>query len=76
MTHPIPEDYPIGPTRRDCLKTVSAGFGWLALAGLCQQEAQAYESPLAPKRPHFPARETRNFSLYARRSFTGRKLRL
>ncbi len=48
-----------GSTRRDCLKTVSAGFGWLALAGLCQQEAQAYESPLAPKRPHFPARAKR-----------------
>ncbi len=59
MTHPIPEEFPIGPTRRDCLKTVSAGFGWLALAGLCQQEAEAYESPLAPKRPHFPARAKR-----------------
>jgi len=59
VTHPIPEEFPIGPTRRDCLKTVSAGFGWLALAGLCQQEAEAYESPLAPKRPHFPARAKR-----------------
>ncbi|MCH9652838.1 MAG: DUF1501 domain-containing protein [Planctomycetes bacterium] len=55
----MPEEFPIGPTRRDCLKTVSAGFGWLALAGLCQQEAEAYESPLAPKRPHFPARAKR-----------------
>ena len=59
MTYPISEDFPIGPTRRDCLKTVSAGFGWLALAGLCQQEAQAHESPLAPKQPHFPARAKR-----------------
>ena len=46
-------------SRRDCLKSASAGFGWLALAGLCQHEASAYESPLAPKQPHFPARAKR-----------------
>ncbi|MDA1018200.1 MAG: DUF1501 domain-containing protein, partial [Planctomycetota bacterium] len=49
----------IGLNRRDCLKTASAGFGWLALAGLCQDELRALESPLAPKRPHFAARAKR-----------------
>lgn len=31
----------------------------LALAGLCEREAQANSSPLAPKRPHFAARAKR-----------------
>jgi hypothetical protein len=48
-----------GMTRRDCLMTASAGFGWLALAGLCQAEAHAYKSPLAAKQPHFAARAKR-----------------
>jgi hypothetical protein len=46
-------------TRRAMLRTASAGFGWLALAGLCEQEARAYDDPLAPKLPHFPARAQR-----------------
>lgn len=41
-------------SRRDCLKSASAGFGMLALAGLCQEQTAAAENPLAPKRPHFP----------------------
>lgn len=41
--------------RREWLLRSSCGFGYLALAGLCAQ-TQAEESPLAPKRPHFPAR--------------------
>ena len=45
-------------TRRDSLKSASAGFGMLALAGLCQQ-ATASESPLAPKLPHFVPRAKR-----------------
>ena len=43
-------------TRRDLLKTVSAGFGWLAFKGLA---AAANPSPLAPRAPHFPARAKR-----------------
>ncbi len=38
-------------SRRDCLKSASAGFGMLALAGLCQEQADA--GPLALKQPHF-----------------------
>ncbi|MBI1310183.1 DUF1501 domain-containing protein [bacterium] len=45
-------------TRRDSLATASAGFGMLALAGLCQQVA-ARDSPLAPKQPHFVPRAKR-----------------
>ena len=43
-------------TRRDLLKTVSAGFGWLAFKGLASAASQ---SPLAPRAPHFPARAKR-----------------
>ena len=46
-------------TRRDMLKTVSAGFGWLAFAGLSTQAAAPFQSPLLPKAPHFPARAKR-----------------
>ena len=42
------------------LKSVSSGFGYLALAGLCAEQAEAAEkSPLAPKAPHFAARAKR-----------------
>lgn len=53
-------------SRRETLKTTSAGFGLMALAGLTSQEANAVSrdeaaqvSPLAPKRPHFAARAKR-----------------
>jgi hypothetical protein len=47
-------------TRRDALKAASSGFGYLALAGLCTEQAAAdYRNPLAPKAPHFPARAKR-----------------
>jgi hypothetical protein len=46
-------------TRRDMLKSVSAGFGWLAFAGLSSQAAAPYQSPLLPKAPHFAARAKR-----------------
>ena len=42
-------------TRRDMLRVSSAGFGSLALASLLQEEASAV-GPLAPRKPHFPAR--------------------
>ncbi len=41
-------------TRRDMLKTVSAGFGWLAFQGLAgSAEAAASAATLAPRAPHF-----------------------
>ena len=51
-------------SRRDVLKTSSAGFGYLALAGLAAQEADAAKSaqpgnPLAPKEGHFKPRAKR-----------------
>ena len=45
-------------TRRDILRNMSCGFGWLAFAGVAQR-AVAVENPLAPKPPHFPARVKR-----------------
>ena len=47
-------------TRRDLLRTVSAGFGWLAFQGLAANAA-AIESrgPLAPRAPHFAPRAKR-----------------
>jgi hypothetical protein len=48
-------------SRRDLLKGVSSGFGYLAFASLSSIAAGAgsKDSPLAPKPPHFPARATR-----------------
>ncbi len=43
-------------TRRDVLKTLSCGFGYLAFAGLANAAAT---SPLAPKQPHFAAKAKR-----------------
>ena len=50
---------PLALTRRDMLKSVSAGFGYLAFAGLSAQAAGTYQSPSLPKAPHFPARAKR-----------------
>ena len=52
---------PPGLSRRDLLKGVSSGFGYLAFAGLSSMAAAAgsKDSPLAPKAPHFPARARR-----------------
>jgi len=48
-------------SRRDLLKSVSSGFGYLAFAGLSSMAAAAElkGSPLTPKTPHFPARARR-----------------
>ncbi|MBG87321.1 MAG: sulfatase [Verrucomicrobiales bacterium] len=46
-------------SRRDLLKTVSAGFGYTAFAGLSAMAAKGYENPLLPKKPHFAARAKR-----------------
>src|SRR4051812_6514468 len=56
---------PISPiSRREMLKTLSSGFGYLAFVGLAARAAAAAgvaaeASPLAPKAPHFPARAKR-----------------
>ncbi len=46
-------------SRRSALKGISAGFGYMAFAGLSTQAAQRYQSPLAPKSPHFAPRAKR-----------------
>src|SRR4051794_32329837 len=47
-------------TRRDLLRTVSAGFGWLAFKGLSATAAAAEShDSLAARTPHFPARAKR-----------------
>ena len=51
--------------RREMLRSVSGGFGYLALAGLSAGEALASAaSPLAPRPPHFPAKAKRVIFLY------------
>ena len=43
-------------SRRDVLKTVSCGFGYLAFAGLASRAAEKSTNPLAAKPPQFRAR--------------------
>jgi hypothetical protein len=48
------------PSRRDWLRTVTAGFGYMAFAGLATASAARDNAgPLTPKAPHFPARAKR-----------------
>jgi hypothetical protein len=57
------------PNRRQLLKTISSGFGYLAFSGLVaqasarelrhQQESGQSQSPLAPREPHFKPRAKR-----------------
>lgn len=56
-------------SRRQALQSASAGFGFLALAGLLgQQRAQAKQpekqGPLAPKEPHFKVKAKRVIFLF------------
>ena len=44
-------------SRREMLKSVSSGFGYLALAGMCAEAAKT--DPLAPKTPHFAPKAKR-----------------
>lgn len=47
-------------TRRDLLRTVSAGFGWLAFKGLATaQAASEARNPMLPRAPHFAAKAKR-----------------
>jgi len=50
---------PAASTRRDFLRTSSAGFGWLAFAALQAAENKGYVSPLAPKPSHHTVRAKR-----------------
>ncbi|MBY0228881.1 MAG: DUF1501 domain-containing protein [Gemmataceae bacterium] len=54
---------PLPLTRRDLLATAGTGLGLLGLA-LLSEETRAAVSPLAPKRPHFPARAKRVIHLF------------
>jgi hypothetical protein len=65
VSHPV--------SRREVLKNVGCGFGYLALAGLAAERAAAAETarpsaalanPLAPKAPHFPPRAKRVVFLF------------
>jgi hypothetical protein len=46
-------------SRRELLAGVSAGFGYMALAGLATEAAAEQANPLAGKATHFPARAKR-----------------
>src|SRR5437899_9692364 len=52
--------------RREMLQSLSCGFGYLALAGMCAEGAArtAGATPLAPRAPHFPAKAKRVIFLY------------
>lgn len=50
--------------RRQLLRTLSCGFGSLALAGLAAENGFAADAPLAPRRPHFPGKAKRVIMLY------------
>ncbi len=47
------------PSRRQFLQGLSTGFAYAAFSALASSEARAAGGPLAPKRPHFPARAKR-----------------
>ncbi len=54
---------PFSPTRRQILKTVSSGFGYLAFSSLATiasaDEKKSATNPLAPKKSHFAAKAKR-----------------
>jgi hypothetical protein len=59
MIHPV--------SRRQMLMTSACGFGYLAFASMAaaqQAEQDKYESPLAPKNPHFAAKAKRVIFLF------------
>lgn len=51
-------------SRRDMLRSASAGFGYLAFAGMCQRAQAASTSVLAPKESHFAPRAKRVLFLH------------
>lgn len=71
------ETLPVLPlSRRQLLKSASAGFGMVALAGLLGQQARAEDKsnaspkPLAPKAPHFPAKAKRIIFIFMQGSIS------
>ncbi|MDA1055448.1 MAG: DUF1501 domain-containing protein [Planctomycetota bacterium] len=46
-------------SRRDMLKSLSCGFGYMAFAGLSSQASAGYENPLVPKATHFEPKAKR-----------------
>src|SRR5258708_33746378 len=51
--------------RRELLKSLSCGFGYLGLAGLATEQASAAAvNPLAPRAPHFAPKAKRVIFLY------------
>ena len=46
-------------SRREMLRTISGGFGYLALSGMCAEAASEYKNPLAPKIPHYTPKAKR-----------------
>ncbi|MCA9123095.1 MAG: DUF1501 domain-containing protein [Planctomycetaceae bacterium] len=46
-------------SRRDMLKGLSCGFGYMAFAGLSSQASAGYENPLMPKETHFAPKAKR-----------------
>jgi hypothetical protein len=66
----LPLALPTPISRRAALKSASAGFGYLALAGMLGQNSasastsESSEKPLAPKAPHFPAKAKRIIFLF------------
>jgi hypothetical protein len=60
MHHPY---LPFPETRRDWLRSMAAGFGSLAFAGMADAAAK-FENPLLPKKPHFPAKAKRVIFLF------------
>src|SRR5918997_2508462 len=52
-------------SRREMLKNAACGFGYLALAGLAAERAEAATAdPLAPRSPHFGPRAKRVIFLF------------
>ncbi len=55
---------PFGFNRRHFLQSTSSGFGYLAFSALSTWAAEAAQSPLAPKAPHFAPRAKRVIFLF------------
>ena len=53
-------------SRRDALRQLGCGFGYLAMSGLAAQSARAAvaANPLAPRAPHFPPKAKRVIFLF------------
>ncbi|MBL8217415.1 MAG: DUF1501 domain-containing protein [Bryobacterales bacterium] len=50
--------------RRQLLQSLGSGLGYLAFAGMASAAKQGYQSPLAPRAAHFPARAKRVIFLF------------